>query len=104
MFVSSSFGCLGAGGGLIVSAVDELQQVLHPPVVLHAAVPLQYRLVFLPFRLLLLALCQTQTKFFPHLCIVSTGRSSWGLEINQNNIVNGEYAILNSEMLNLELF
>lgn len=74
------FGCLRTGGRFAVGTVDELQQVLHPPVVLHPAISFYYWLVLLTFRLLLLTLCQTQAQLLPHLCIVSTGRSSRGLE------------------------
>lgn len=73
------FGCLRTGGRFTVGTVDELQQVLHPPVVLHPSISFYYRLVLLTFRLLLLTLCQTQAQLLSHLCIVSTSRSSWGL-------------------------
>lgn len=71
--------CLRTGGGFTVGAVDKLQQVLHPPVVLYPSVPLDYRLVLLTFGLLLLALRQAQAQLLAHLCIVSTSRSSRGL-------------------------
>lgn len=83
LFMPSPFGCFRTRGRFIVGTVDELQQVLHSPVVLHPSISFYYWLVILPFRLLLLALCQAQTQLLTHLCIVSTSRCGWGLLMKQ---------------------
>lgn len=61
-------------------AVDELQQVLHAPVVHHA---LRERVRFL--RLLLLPLGQPQAELLPHLCVVPAGRGGWRLRRPQEH-------------------
>lgn len=90
LFMPGPFGCLGTGGRFIVGTVNELQQVLHPPVVLHPSISLYYWLLLLTFRLLLLTFCQTQAQLLPHLCIVSTGRSSWRLGMKRNDTIDEE--------------
>lgn len=55
-----SFGCLRTGSRFTISTVNELQQVLHPPVVLHPSISFYCWLLLFPFGLLLLTLGQAQ--------------------------------------------
>ena len=80
LFVSGPLGGLGTGGGLVVGAVDELEQVLHPAVVLHAHVPLRHRGGLLPLGLLLLPPGQAQPQLLAHLRVVTASGGGRGLE------------------------
>lgn len=74
LLVPGPLGRARAAGRLGPRAVDELQQVLHAPVVHHA---LRQRVRLL--GLLLLPLGQPQAQLLPHLRVVPAGRRGWRL-------------------------
>lgn len=86
LFMPGSFGCFRTGNRFTVGTVYELQEVLHPPVVLHPSISFYRWLLLLTFWLFFLALCQTQAQFLPHLCIISTGWGSWWLYAKQGSV------------------